>query len=338
MLVGERSGVDVWRSDQAVAFLTALRQLREDAGNPSFRKMAQLSGCVSHTTLHEAATGARFPSWETTREFVKACGADPAPWLTRWKQARGEPDDPVEDLPSPPATEPGRARRPHRRRVAVLAGIAAVVLGIATGVIVTVRGSGGNAAAVTPRDYGDASRFIADVTIPDNTVVAVGQHFQKVWQIQNVGSVTWYGRFLQRMDSSPGPGTCVTPPRTPIGDTYPGQMAWISVDVVAPSTPGICWVGWKMVDSTGADLLPHSRPVYFLVRVIANQPAPTPPNNPSPRNPSPRNPIPPHPIPSNPTPPSPTPSSSTPSTPSSSTRPSPTPSSAALAPALRARS
>jgi 8-oxo-dGTP pyrophosphatase MutT (NUDIX family) len=262
--MGELSGIDVPRADQAPAFLTALRELREEAGNPSFRKMAQLSGSVSHTTLHEAATGARFPSWETTREFVRACGADPEPWLARWKQARGEPDD---SQPTP-ATEQRRARHPRRRRAVVVTGIAILLLGIATGVVATARGTGGNAAVVKSTDAGDASRFIADVTIPDNTVVTVGEHFQKVWQIQNVGSTTWHGRYLQRMDVPSGPDTCRTPARTPIGDTIPGQMAMISVNVVAPSTPGTCWVGWKMVDAAGHYLMPQYRPVYFLVRVV----------------------------------------------------------------------
>jgi hypothetical protein len=257
--MGDRNGVDLPRLDQDSAFLTALRELRASAGSPSFRKMAQLSGCVSHTTFHEAATGARFPSWETTREFVKACGADPEPWLARWKQARGEPED---DVPPPPVHR--RLRRPSRR-VAVFACVAILVLGIATGVVVTIRGTSAHAAS----DAGDASRFIADVTIPDNTVVTVGQHFQKVWQIQNVGSVNWHGRYLRRMDVPSAPNACRTPARVPIGDTFPGQMAWISVDVIAPSTPGTCWVGWKMVDAAGNYLLPQYRPVYFLVRVVA---------------------------------------------------------------------
>jgi Ig-like domain from next to BRCA1 gene/Helix-turn-helix domain len=256
--MGELSGIDVPRADQAPAFLTALRELREEAGNPSFRKMAQLSGSVSHTTLHEAATGARFPSWETTREFVRACGADPEPWLPRWKQARGEPED---ETPPPPA-------RHSRRRWAVLAGVALLLLGIAAGVIFMPRGTGAPAAVTKTNDAGDASRFIADVTYPDNTVVKVGQHFQKVWQIQNVGSVSWHGRYLQRMDLPAGPDTCRTPPRALIGGTNPGGMAMISVNVIAPSTPGTCWVGWKMVDAAGHYLMPQYRPVYFLVRVV----------------------------------------------------------------------
>ncbi|WFE53422.1 NBR1-Ig-like domain-containing protein [Micromonospora sp. WMMD1155] len=85
-------------------FAEQLRALRSAAGDPSFRKMAGRSGRISHTTLHEAAAGTRFPSWETTREFVRACEADEALWRRRWEEAQrpasahGIPaDDPASD-------------------------------------------------------------------------------------------------------------------------------------------------------------------------------------------------------------------------------------------------
>jgi hypothetical protein len=69
-------------------FAEQLRTLRTSVGNPSFRKMAGRSGRISHTTLHEAAAGTRFPSWETTREFVRACDAEEAQWRRRWEDAQ----------------------------------------------------------------------------------------------------------------------------------------------------------------------------------------------------------------------------------------------------------
>ncbi len=72
----------------AQEFATQLRALRTAAGDPSFRKMAGRSGRISHTTLHEAAAGTRFPSWETVREFVRACEADEVQWRCRWEDAQ----------------------------------------------------------------------------------------------------------------------------------------------------------------------------------------------------------------------------------------------------------
>ncbi|MEH1166264.1 NBR1-Ig-like domain-containing protein [Micromonospora sp. CPCC 205539] len=99
--------------DRATAerFAEQLRSLRAAAGDPSFRKMAGRSGRISHTTLHEAAAGTRFPSWETTREFVRACDADEAQWRRRWEDAhRPGTDHAVPDREQAPVSSdpPGR--------------------------------------------------------------------------------------------------------------------------------------------------------------------------------------------------------------------------------------
>lgn len=89
-------------------FAAALTDLRQAAGNPSFREMARRSGCISHASLHDATKGFRLPSWETTEQFVIACGAgDTAGWRERWQQAQrivfpSTPATPVEQ----PAVEP----------------------------------------------------------------------------------------------------------------------------------------------------------------------------------------------------------------------------------------
>jgi hypothetical protein len=75
------------RAETIGDFASALRDLRASVGNPSFREMSGRSGAISHTTLHEATKGNRLPSWGTTAEFVKACGADPADYRERWESA-----------------------------------------------------------------------------------------------------------------------------------------------------------------------------------------------------------------------------------------------------------
>ncbi|MFI6507697.1 NBR1-Ig-like domain-containing protein [Streptosporangium sp. NPDC050855] len=83
--------------------------------------MSGRSGAISHTTLHEATKGNRLPSWETTVEFVRACGADPAAYRERWERANlavrsagaGDPpvraDTPAADPGEPAAAAPGVA-------------------------------------------------------------------------------------------------------------------------------------------------------------------------------------------------------------------------------------
>lgn len=75
------------RAHAIETFAGVLSDLRDSVGRPSFRVMSGRSGAISHTTLHEAAQGNRLPSWETTVEFVKACGGDPADYRIPWQRA-----------------------------------------------------------------------------------------------------------------------------------------------------------------------------------------------------------------------------------------------------------
>lgn len=82
----------------AVADLAArLRQLREEAGRPSYRQLAR-SAYYSHSALSQAAAGRVLPSLAVTLAFVQACGGDRQEWIARWHQAAEagvptEPDD-----------------------------------------------------------------------------------------------------------------------------------------------------------------------------------------------------------------------------------------------------
>ncbi|GIG61439.1 hypothetical protein Lfu02_58110 [Longispora fulva] len=227
-----------------------LRELRSAAGNPSFRAMAGRSGRISHTTLFEAVSGSRFPSWETTREFVRVCGGDEPEWRAMWERARTGP---------PETGSTGLLRR-------LLEGSVSLAVG---GVTATIAVSLGRAGA-TPGDApgpliaGDASDFLGDVTIPDGSRVRANSRFVKVWSLENAGSVAWRNRYLQAQHAPGG----LVPARVPIGDTDPGDRVMISVPVLAPSTPGTFWSGWKMVDESGRSFFASYRPVYFFVTVI----------------------------------------------------------------------
>jgi len=69
------------------AFAYSLYELRRSVGEPTFREMARRVNNV-HTNLSRASKGETFPTWETTREYVRACHADPAAWRPRWEAAR----------------------------------------------------------------------------------------------------------------------------------------------------------------------------------------------------------------------------------------------------------
>ncbi|WP_162834609.1 NBR1-Ig-like domain-containing protein [Amycolatopsis circi] len=261
-----------------------LATLRARAGNPSFRKMADRSGQISHTTLHEAVRGTRFPSWDTTREFVRACDADEQQWRRRWEELKGVPPEPEAAVAEPAEVEivktaaepvlitsdPAASEKPRRRRKYALAAVAFVVVLLAavTAIVVPKLKSGG-LVDVGARVSGDNSKFVGDVTVPDGTEIHVGETVQKVWELQNTGSVIWHQRYLQRMDLPPSPGSCRTPDRVLIGDTPPGDHVMVSVPLTASPAPGRCWIGWKMVDANGAEFFTTRRPVYVLVTVVS---------------------------------------------------------------------
>ncbi|MFI0791848.1 NBR1-Ig-like domain-containing protein [Micromonospora rubida] len=171
----------------------------------------------------------------------------------------------------------------RRRRLRWPAAAAAVVVVLVAVLGATVRGrsspDGDGAVAASPSPSsvgfsdalipGDSSRFVGDVTIPDGTRVKVNARFVKVWALANVGSVDWHNRFLARMNPTGDDDGCQVPDRVTIGDTPPGEQVMISVPVTAPSRPGKCWVGWKIVDEHGRAYFPSRRPIYFMVTVTA---------------------------------------------------------------------
>ncbi|WP_037346402.1 NBR1-Ig-like domain-containing protein [Sciscionella sediminilitoris] len=252
------------------SFIGELVELRAAAGQPSFRRMAEKSGAVSHATLHQTVAGNRLQPWETVREFVRACEGDEEHWCGRWARARTELAENPAPAPEPEtAPEPGpRPPRGSRFRWWFLAGVVLVLLACAATVLVVLtKGTGQRAEPGVPRYPGDASRFLADVTVPDGAVVRPGQRFVKVWEIRNDGSVPWHDRYLAREDWPLEPHDCRTPRRIPVGDTLPGERIKVGVEATAPELPGDCMVRWKMTDRAGRTLFPSARPVYFLVHV-----------------------------------------------------------------------
>lgn len=69
------------------AFALALRQLREQAGNPTYRQMAQKSH-VAPNLLSQADSGHRLPTEAALTAYVTACGGNVEEWKERLRKAR----------------------------------------------------------------------------------------------------------------------------------------------------------------------------------------------------------------------------------------------------------
>ncbi|MBL1082377.1 hypothetical protein JK359_10345 [Streptomyces actinomycinicus] len=70
-------------------FAADLRKLREAAGRPPYRALAQKAH-YSSTTLSDAAAGRTLPSLSVTLAYVEACGGDRRAWESRWHAVAAE--------------------------------------------------------------------------------------------------------------------------------------------------------------------------------------------------------------------------------------------------------
>lgn len=93
----------------------------------------------------------------------------------------------------------------------------------------------------------DNSVFVADVTIPDHTVMAPGQVFTKTWSIKNVGTCAWTTSYKVAFLS----GTSMGGVSTAIPAVAPGRAENISVNLVAPITKGTYTGYWILQNANG---------------------------------------------------------------------------------------
>ncbi|GHC83950.1 nSTAND1 domain-containing NTPase [Streptomyces flavofungini] len=89
-------------------FAVELRKMRQEAGAPSYRVMAQRAG-YSVTALSQAAAGDKLPSLAVVRTYAEACGADPQEWERRWRDAeREQAEEPLDEGAGSPGESPYR--------------------------------------------------------------------------------------------------------------------------------------------------------------------------------------------------------------------------------------
>ncbi len=95
----------------------------------------------------------------------------------------------------------------------------------------------------------DQARFIADVNIPDGTVIVPGTVFTKTWRLKNIGSCTWgsgYRLAFVSGHSMSGPAEVNLP-----YNVAPGQTVDVSVTLTAPSTAGLYRGYWMLKNASG---------------------------------------------------------------------------------------
>lgn len=111
----------------------------------------------------------------------------------------------------------------------------------------------------------DSMTFVADLTVPDGTMMNPGQNFTKTWRIKNTGSCTWsnsYKFVFVQGDPMGGQTQMIN------GSVAPGQTYDMSVPMTAPAAPGSYTSQWQMVNGQG---VPFGARIWVQILVPGSQ-------------------------------------------------------------------
>ena len=91
-------------------------------------------------------------------------------------------------------------------------------------------------------------RFVADVTIPDDSHITPGSSFVKTWRIHNSGSLAWQaGSQIKFVHGNP----MTTQTSQTIPAALPGSSVDISIPLTAPNQAGTYFSDWRLTDRLG---------------------------------------------------------------------------------------
>src|SRR4030042_851778 len=147
---------------------------------------------------------------------------------------------------------------------------ASAVLTQVAAVSPTPQGTAVPTTAPTTNPAHERALFVADVTIPDGTVIASGAAFVKTWKIQNAGTTTWSTSYTLDFISGEKMGTITSVPMPQ--SVAPGQQVDVSVNLVAPTASGKYQGYWKMKNASGQFF---NDAVYVLINVGTGGATPT---------------------------------------------------------------
>jgi len=104
--------------------------------------------------------------------------------------------------------------------------------------------------ATVPPSSCDKAFFVADVTIPDGSVMSPGQKFTKTWSLRNVGRCAWVKGTYQIVyfsgEQMGAPASLAFAEDVPVGST-----AKFSIEMTAPSSPGPYRGYWMFKNASG---------------------------------------------------------------------------------------
>ena len=125
---------------------------------------------------------------------------------------------------------------------------------------------------VTPTPTLPMARFVADVTVPDGTIMQPGQSFAKTWRVENSGVLPW-GEGTQLVFSSGVQMGAARP--ISVGNVAPGDTVDISANMVAPAESGKHRGMWRLQAADGTAMMTLS--VNIVIEAPPGQPGEVPP-------------------------------------------------------------
>ena len=93
----------------------------------------------------------------------------------------------------------------------------------------------------------DDGKFVADVAIPDGTIVKPGEKFKKTWLVRNTGSRIWTHYRLAFTQGE----QLNAPQSVPLKPASPGEEVDISIPMKAPTAPGLYTGYWNLTNDKG---------------------------------------------------------------------------------------
>jgi hypothetical protein len=92
---------------------------------------------------------------------------------------------------------------------------------------------------------------VADVTIPDGTVMKPGEKFTKIWRVQNTGTCKWDQGYGFTIWAGPSMGANPIFYSSHDQSVAPGGIVDFSLEMRAPYQPGDYVAHWVMISDAG---------------------------------------------------------------------------------------
>ncbi|MCK6540245.1 MAG: hypothetical protein L6Q26_09320 [Anaerolineales bacterium] len=107
----------------------------------------------------------------------------------------------------------------------------------------------------------DSLIYVADVTVPDGTIMSPGQDFVKTWRVRNTGACPWGAGYVLAYAGYSVPMSGQFIAMTEV--VQPGQEVDVSVQFTAPSQAGEYLSAWTMRNPQGVTF-----PQVVFVKII----------------------------------------------------------------------